>query len=313
MIPYSRQNINKNDVNAVVKTLKSNFLTQGGKVNQFERDLIKYTNAKYCLTLNSCTSALHIACLSLGLKKNDIAWTSPISFVASANCAKYCGSKVDFVDINLSTGLISIAALKAKLILAKKNNKLPKVLIVVHFAGQSCEMDAIYDLSKKYKFKIIEDAAHSLGGEYKKNKIGSCKYSDITVLSFHPVKSITTGEGGAILTNSKKLFEVSQALRSHGITRKRENLNLKNKENWYYEMKTLGYNYRMSDIAASLGITQLKRLDKFVKKRNSIAIRYIKYLKNTDLSFLEILPSNKSSYHLFVIQFGKGEKQRNYF
>ena len=303
MIPYSRQNINSKDILEVKKILKSNYLTQGEKVPKFEKLVSKFTKSNYAVAVNSASSALHIACVALNIKKNDIVWTVPNTFVASANCAIHCGAIVDFVDIDPNNWNISISELEKKLRLAKRKNKLPKLLIPVHFAGLPTEQEKIWKLSKKYKFKIIEDASHSIGAKYKNELSGSCKWSDITVFSFHPVKIITTGEGGMALTNNKKLAEKMRILRTNGISQ----LNFLFKKNkilpWYYEHITPGFNYRMNDISAALGISQFKRLKKFVKKRNLIALKYKKYFRGLPLKFQKIDKNFYSSYHLFPIQF----------
>jgi dTDP-4-amino-4,6-dideoxygalactose transaminase len=257
MIPYSKQKILAEDIQAVTKILKSDYLTQGPTVINFESRIADYVNSKYSIAVNSATSGLHIACLALGLSDGDIVWTSPISFVASSNCALYCGANIDFVDIDRETLNMSIPALEKKLIDAKQSKKLPKIIIPVHMAGQSCDMKELFKLSKKYGFKIIEDASHAIGGEYRNKKIGSCFYSHACVFSFHPVKIITTFEGGIVTTNDHKLAVKMAALRSHGIV----NQNFKNKKNeglWYYEQQSLGFNYRMSEIEAALGISLLK-------------------------------------------------------
>lgn len=302
IIPYGRQNINQNDINNVISVLKSDFLTQGPVVMAFEKELAKFANSKYAVTVNSATSALHIACLTLGLKKGDILWTSPISFVASSNCALYCEAEVDFVDICPHTYNMSIIELEKKLIKAKKLNKLPKIVIPVHLAGQSCDMEKIFLLSKKYNFRIIEDASHAIGGKYKGKNIGNCTYSDITIFSFHPVKIITTGEGGAILTNHEELCGKAQQLRSHGITRNPAEMSKPIDGPWYYEQIDLGFNYRITDLQAALGLSQLKRISTFIKRRYQIVALYNKLLANTNL----ILPhqdiKTKSSYHLYIIR-----------
>ncbi len=311
MIPYSRQLISQNDIKNVTKVLNSKLITQGKKVEEFENKLSKYCNAKFAVTANSATSALHIGCISLGLKKNDYLWTVPNTFVASSNCALYCGAKVDFVDIDPSTNNISLIELKKKLNLAKIKKKLPKVIVVVHFGGHPCNLKEIKNLSKKYKFKIIEDASHALGAKYKKEKIGSCKYSDITVFSFHPVKSITTAEGGAALTNNKKLYEEMSMLRTHGITKDKTKFKYKNKnEPWYFEQQILGFNYRMNEIEAALGISQLKSLDLFIKKRNKIAKIYDKHLSNLPITTPIKQIETVSSYHLYTIRIRKGDRKK---
>jgi UDP-4-amino-4,6-dideoxy-N-acetyl-beta-L-altrosamine transaminase len=306
-IPYSKQHINKDDISAVAKALKGNFITQGPNIISFENQVKKFTGAKYAVAVNSATSALHISCIALGLKKNDILWTSANTFVASANCALYCGAKIDLVDIDPETFNIDINVLERKLIKSKKNNTLPKILVPVAFAGLSCEMDQIKFLSKKYKFNILEDASHAFGGVYKGSKVGSCIYSDITVFSFHAVKILTTGEGGMALTNNLKLAKKLTLLRSHGITRSqslfKDKANIRNK--WYYEQQYLGYNYRITDFQSALGISQLKRVNKFIQKRNWIADFYKKELRKLPLIFQRIPDKILSSYHLFIIQFKK--------
>ena len=308
IIPYGRQDINQEDIDSVVEVLKSDFLTQGPVIHRFEKAISNYCGAKYTIAVNSNTSGLHLACLALGVSDKDWVWTSPISFVASANCAKYCGAKIDFIDIDKETFNISVDYLKIKLEKAKKENKLPKVIIPVHLCGQSCDMKAINELSKIYGFKIIEDAAHAIGGEYNGKKIGSCEYSDVAVFSFHPVKIITTGEGGAVLTNNKNLATKIQRLRSHGITRDPKEMTNIPDGMWYYQQLELGLNYRMTDIQAALGLSQLKRLDEFVIRRHEIAKLYEKLLINKDI----IKPSQSSncysSYHLYVIRVKKSSK-----
>ncbi len=300
VIPYGKQNINQDDINSVISVLKSDFITQGPEIENFENKLTNYTKAKYCTAVNSATSALHISCLALGLTKNDIAWTSPNSFVASSNCALYCGAKIDFVDIDEKTYNICPVLLEEKLKIAKKQRKLPKIVIVVHFSGQSCDMEKIKALSDEYGFKIIEDASHAVGGSYLNHKIGSCKFSDITVFSFHPVKVITTAEGGVALTNNKEIDHKLNLLRSHGNTRDKKQMGNK-KDAWYYEQIDLGFNYRMTDIQAALGSSQLKRLDLFIKKRHQIAQKYNQLLKNLPIN-LPFQNSNQySSFHLYVI------------
>lgn len=302
-IPYGKQNLSKNDINAVITVLKSEFLTQGPLTHEFEKSISNYCGVKYGVATNSATSALHIACLALDVGPGDIVWTSPISFVASANCALFCGAKIDFVDIDSLTFNMSINALKDKLSQAEKNGTLPKVIIPVHFAGQSCEMSEIYKLSEKYKFKIIEDASHAIGGKYKDIPIGSCKYSDITIFSFHPVKIITTGEGGMAMTNNDEVFQRMSRLRSHGITRDPGEMVGKIEGAWLYQQLDLGFNYRMSDMEAALGLSQLTRLDEFVSTRNALAINYDHLLSSmTGLIPQKILNVCKSSYHLYTVR-----------
>lgn len=302
MIPYSTQTIDKKDIIAVIKTLKSQFLTQGPQIKKFEKLISQQVGAKYVSAVNSATSALHISCLALGFKKNDILWTTPNTFVASANCALHIGGKVDFVDIDYKTSNIDVKLLEKKLILAKKKNKLPKIVVPVHFAGYPTEQDKIYKLAKKFKFKILEDASHSIGARYKGEKVGSCKWSDITVFSFHPVKIITTFEGGAAITNNKKIYEKLKLYSNHGITKNIDRFVGKKKQAWQYEQQLLGFNFRMSDVSASIGISQIKKLNQFVLKRNKIAQFYEKFL---DKKFLILPTRNKnylSSYHLYVIK-----------
>tara|TARA_B100000470_G_C19781786_1_gene387996 strand:- start:317 stop:1465 length:1149 start_codon:yes stop_codon:yes gene_type:complete len=302
MIPYSRQNIDKKDVKSVTKVLNSDFLTQGPMVQKFENNIKIICKSKYASAVNSATSALHLSCLSLGLKKNDYLWTSPISFVASSNCGLYCGARIDFIDINIKNFNIDILKLKHKLEIAKKRNKLPKILVVVHMGGLSCDMFSIKRLSNKYGFKIIEDASHCVGSKYNGYPAGSCKYSDLSVLSFHPVKIITTGEGGMILTNNKNLDKKIKILRTSGINKNVDKKKIKKEGDWYYEQQMLGYNYRMSDIAAALGISQLKKLQNFIKQRNQIALNYRNFLKNLPIEFQHVNKKSLSSYHLFIIR-----------
>ena len=301
MIPYGKHEITKKDISAIEKVLKSKFITQGVHVPKFENSVSSIVSSKYAVAVNSATSALHIACLALGIKKGDLVWTSAISFVASANCAKYCDADVDFLDIDRDTFNISIDLLKIKLVKAKKNNRLPKLIIVVHMCGQSCEMKQIKKLSKIYGFQIIEDASHALGGKYDKFSVGSCKYSDITIFSFHPVKIITSGEGGMVTTNKKFIYDKLTYFRTHGITRNR-NLMTQNDGFWHYEQIDLGYNYRMTDIAAALGNSQLSRLGQYVKKRNKLAAIYNEMLKDLPLELPKIQKKIISTYHLYVIR-----------
>lgn len=309
MINYGRQFIDRGDLASVKKTLKSNWLTTGPEVGKFEKLIGKKVGVKYVSAVNSATSALHISCLALGLSKNDILWTSSNTFVSSANCGLYCGAKIDLVDINKETYNINVESLIKKLIIAKNKNKLPKILIVVHFAGQPCEMNEIFKLSKKYNFKIIEDASHALGSRYQGTNIGDCKFSDITVFSFHPVKIITTGEGGAATTKSKQLNDKLKSFRSHGIFGD-QNKNKKElkKRPWMFYQEKLGYNYRLTDIQASLGISQLKKIDFFLKKRNEIANIYNKNFKNLPIVLPRQLPGTFSTYHLYVVLILRNKK-----
>ena len=302
MIPYGKQDINQSDIEAVIAVLKSDFLTQGPQVPLFEKNVSNYCNAQYGVAVNSATSALHVACLALGLGKDDWLWTSPNSFVASANCGLYCGAKVDFVDIDPKTYNLSVEELKKKLIQAKKDNKLPKIVIPVHFAGQSCDMQSIHKLSKEYGFKILEDASHAIGGKYLDKPIGGCQYSDITVFSFHPVKIITTAEGGLATTNQKELAEKMQLFRAHGITREPKLMTKKTEGGWYYQQVELGFNYRMNDLQAALGIAQMKRLDKFITIRHSLKQRYDELLKDLPLITPAQSLDSYSSLHLYPVQ-----------
>ena len=310
MIPYSTQKIDNKDIKAVVSVLKSPFLTQGPIVEKFENEISKKFQSKYSLATNSATSALHIACLALGVKEGDSVWTSPISFVASSNCVLMCGGKVDFIDINERTFNIDPELLEKKLEIAKIKKNLPKIIILVHFSGQPCNLEAIYKLKKKYDFKIIEDASHATGSKYKNNYIGNCKYSDIAIFSFHPVKIITTGEGGALLTNNKKIYSIAKLLRSHGITREKNALANKKMGSWFYEQKILGFNYRMSDINAALGLSQLEKIDVYINKRRKLASRYNEKINHENI----VLPYQDkdcySSFHLYVIKINlKGVKK----
>ena len=302
MIPYGRQEITQDDIEAVNKVLKSDFLTQGPVLPQFEEVVANYCFVKYGVATNSATSALHIACLSLGLGKGDHFWTSPNSFVASANCGLYCGAKVDFVDIDEKTYNMSVAELEKKLIQAKKDNKLPKIVIPVHFAGQSCDMKKISSLSREYGFSIIEDAAHAIGGKYLDKSIGSCQYSDITVFSFHPVKIITTAEGGLATTNSQELAEKMRLLRSHGVTRNPDLMTKEPEGVWYYQQIDLGFNYRMTELQAALGISQIQRLDDFVARRNILRERYDKLLDGMTLVKPTQFEDSLSAMHLYPIK-----------
>jgi UDP-4-amino-4,6-dideoxy-N-acetyl-beta-L-altrosamine transaminase len=301
-IPYGRQNIDENDISSVVNVLKGDFITQGDKVPEFEKLIAEKFSCKYAIAVNSATSALHIACLALEVGDNDIVWTTANSFVASSNCALYCGAQIDFIDIDISTYNLSLEKLEEKLLEAKKANKLPKVLIAVHFAGHPCDMQKIMELSLEYKFKIMEDASHAIGSRIESDPIGCCKWSDITIFSFHPVKIMTTGEGGMALTNSKKLDRKMKLLRSHGITRDPDLLLNKDRiAPWYYEQQLLGFNYRMTDIQASLGISQLEKVDSFVEKRNEIAAYYYDSLSDLNIKIPEIPKGFYSAFHLFVI------------
>ena len=309
MIPYGRQDINEDDIQAVVDVLKSDFLTQGPMVPAFEKAVSDYCHVRFSVAVNSATSALHIACLALGVGKGDIVWTSPISFVASANCALYCGAEVDFVDIDPFTYNISIDCLSEKLQEAEKLGKLPKVVIPVHLAGQPCDMEKIHKLSLQYGFKIIEDASHAIGAKYKNKPVGNCEFSDITVFSFHPVKIITTGEGGMAVTNNEVLAKHLRLLRSHGISNNLLDMQMRPvNEIWNYQQIILGFNYRMTDIQAALGISQMKKLDDFVARRRLIADIYDEKLAHLPLQLSEYLPEAYSAHHLYVIRIKKNKK-----
>jgi len=300
-IPYGRQTISEEDIKSVTDVLRSDWLTQGPDIEVFEKAVAEYCGAPYAVAVNSATSALHIACLAAGLGPGDILWTSPNTFVASANCALYCGASVDFVDIDPLTGNIGVDALERKLEKAALEDKLPKVVIPVHFAGQSCEMEAISGLAGRYGFTIIEDASHAIGGRYKDTVVGGCAFSQMTVFSFHPVKIITTGEGGMVLTGNKTLYEKLVRLRSHGITRNPEFMQGGSQGPWYYQQIELGYNFRMTDIQAALGTSQLRRIDEFVRRRNELADRYDSLLRDMPLTTLQRRPDTYSACHLYVI------------
>lgn len=301
-IPYGRQNITTEDINAVVEVLESDFLTQGPKVPEFEEAIKTQCNVKFAFAMNSATSALHAACLALGVGKGDLVWTTPITFVASANCALYCGASIDFVDIDPNTYNLSTQALKDKLQAAKSKGQLPKVVIPVHLCGQPCDMEGIYELSKEYGFSIIEDASHAIGGKYKDEPIGNCQYSDITVFSFHPVKIITTAEGGVATTNSEDLAQKLDLLRSHGITRDPELMTHEPDGPWYYQQIDLGFNYRMTELQAALGSSQIKRLNDINESRHRIANRYNDKLANLSVIAPYQIQEGHSGLHLYVIR-----------
>jgi UDP-4-amino-4,6-dideoxy-N-acetyl-beta-L-altrosamine transaminase len=301
LIPYGRHDISSSDIDAVVSVLKSDNLTQGPVVPLFEATLADFVGAKYAVAVNSATSALHIACLALDLGQGDWLWTTPITFVASANCGLYCGAQVDFVDIDLRTYNICSDSLEKKLQIAAKEDALPKVVVVVHLCGQPCDMAEIYALSKRYGFKIIEDASHAIGAKYQDKLIGDCSYSDITIFSFHPVKIITAGEGGVALTNSEDLARKMILFRSHGITRDEAAMNRKSDGPWYYEQICLGYNYRMTDILAALGLSQLKRLGDNISQRHVLARRYDQMLSALPLLVPFHSHDRRSAMHLYVV------------
>lgn len=322
MIYYGKQNISQEDIAAVEAVLKSDFLTQGPAIERFEKKVAEYCGAKYAVAVTNATSALHIACRAAGLGKGDMLWTSPNTFVASANCGLYCGADVDFVDINPATYNMSVTRLAEKLALAEQAEKeaaavdktaadgrqtkvrlqLPKAVVPVDFAGQSCEMEEIHRLSKQYGFTVIEDASHGIGATYKDTRIGCGKYADMTVFSFHPVKIVTTGEGGMVLTNDADLYEKLVLLRSHGITREPHLMQHESHGPWYYEQVDLGYNYRMTDIQAALGASQMDRLGEFLARRRALAARYNELLQGLPLILPYQHPDTNSSWHIYVVR-----------
>ncbi|MBP9941931.1 MAG: UDP-4-amino-4,6-dideoxy-N-acetyl-beta-L-altrosamine transaminase [Comamonas sp.] len=302
MIRYGQQDITRADIDAVIDVLKSVHLTQGPNIPAFEHSVMAHTGAKHAVAVNSATSALHIACMALDLGPGDWLWTTPNTFVASANCALYCGAQVDFVDIDPRTYNLCPQKLEAKLIAAEKAGKLPKIVVPVHLTGQPCDMAAIHALGLQYGFKIVEDASHAIGGQYKGEPIGNGRYSDITVFSFHPVKIITTAEGGMALTNSDELAQRLGLLRSHGITRDPALMTEPMHGPWYYQQVTLGYNYRMTDMQAALGVSQMTRLNRYVERRHEIAQRYNELLADLPLTLPWQHPDSYSAYHLYVIR-----------
>jgi UDP-4-amino-4,6-dideoxy-N-acetyl-beta-L-altrosamine transaminase len=302
LIPYGRQSISEADVEAVVNILRSDFLTQGPAIPAFEEGIAQYCGVDHAVAVNSATSALHIACLALGVGPGDCVWTSPVTFVASANCALYCGAKVDFIDIDPATYNLSIEALSEKLERAAREGGLPKLVIPVHMAGQPCDMAAIKALGDRYGFRIIEDASHAVGALYRGQPVGGCQFSDITVFSFHPVKIITTIEGGVALTQNPELAKRMELLRSHGVTRDAAQMEDEPHGQWYYEQVDLGFNYRMTDVQAALGSSQLKRLDSFIERRRYLASRYDEALSGLPLSKPWQHPDTASSYHLYIVR-----------
>jgi len=301
-IPYGRQDITQSDIDSVVSVLQSDHLTQGPVVPKFEQTVASHCGTTHALAVNSATSALHIACLALGLGPGDLLWTSPITFVASANCGLYCGAQVDFVDIDSRTYNLCPVALERKLEQAKREGNLPKVVVAVHLCGQPCDMQAIHALAARYGFKIIEDASHAIGGRYKGGPIGNCQYSDITVFSFHPVKIITTAEGGMVLTNSAELANKMALFRSHGITRDPQQMTHEPDGPWYYQQIELGFNYRMTELQAALGVSQMARLDQYVARRHQLAHRYDVLLATLPVTTPWQHPDSYSGLHLYVIR-----------
>lgn len=312
-IPYGRQDITQADIDAVVSVLQSDFLTQGPMVPKFEQAVASYCGTTHALAVNSATSALHIACLALGLGDGDWLWTSPITFVASVNCGLYCGAQVDFVDIDPKTYNICPQALACKLEKAEREGRLPKVVVPVHLCGQPCDMQAVHALAQRYGFKIIEDASHAIGGKYKDEPIGNCRYSDITVFSFHPVKIITTAEGGMCLTNSADLANKMGLFRSHGITRDPAQMTHATDGPWYYQQIELGYNYRMTELQAALGVSQMTRLNDYVTRRHQLARRYDTLLANLPVTTPWQHPASYSGLHLYPIRLQLEKIQKNHF
>ena len=302
MIPYGRQAIDEDDIKAVLSVMRADYLTQGPLVPDFEDKLSEKIGVPYSVVVNSATSALHIACMALGLERGDYLWTSPISFVASANCAIYCGANVDFVDIDPETYLLCPSKLEEKLQIAERHGRLPKIVVAVHLAGQPCEMKKIHKLANKYGFLIIEDASHAIGSYYDGEPVGNCRFSDVTVFSFHPVKIITSAEGGAALTKNENLAKKMQILRTHGVTREKNLFNEKEFGSWYYEQIHLGYNYRMTEIQAALGISQLRKLDSFVSRRRNLSSRYDDKLSALPLKLPWQHPDGISARHLYMVQ-----------
>lgn len=302
MIPYGRQDITESDIEAVVGVLRSDFLTQGPCVPLFEKQVAEYCGAAHGVAVNSATSALHIACLALGVGPGDVVWTSPVTFVASANCARYCGADVDFVDIDPGTYNMSVAALAVKLEEAERQGRLPKVVIPVHMCGQSCDMGAIQALSRRYGFRVIEDASHAIGGRYDGRPVGGCRFSDITVFSFHPVKIITTAEGGLATTNQPELAHRMALLRSHGITRDPADMEGDSQGPWYYQQVDLGFNYRITELQAALGVSQMDRLDGYVARRHVLAERYDRLLADYPVMLPVRDEKTYSAFHLYVIR-----------
>lgn len=313
MIPYGRQDISDEDIEAVAAVLRSDFLTQGPAIPAFERAVADHCGVSHAVAVSSATAALHIGCLALSVGPGDLVWTSPITFVASANCALYCGADVDFVDVDPSNWNMSVDRLEEKLEAARSAGRLPKVVIPVHLAGQSCDMAAIYDLSRRYGFRIIEDASHAVGARYRGEPVGNCRYSDIAVFSFHPVKIVTTAEGGVALTNDPALADAMALLRTHGITREQERMEGESHGPWYYEQVELGFNYRMTDMQAALGASQMTKVESFVKLRRAIAKRYDEAFANQPFAVQWQHPDSDSSYHLYIIRLHDTARRRGVF
>ncbi len=302
MIPYGRQSIDDDDIAAVVEALRSDFITQGPAIEEFERTVAEYCGVKHAVAVSNGTAALHVAVLAAGLRAGERLWTSPITFVASANCARYVGADVDFVDIDPDTLNLDPVALAEKLERAAAEGTLPKVVIPVHFGGQSCDMDRISELAERYGFTVIEDASHAIGGSWNGDKVGSCARSWMTTFSFHPVKIVTTAEGGMVTTNDEDIAERLKLFRTHGVTRDTSLMRNPSEGGWYYEQVELGYNYRLTDIQAALGTSQMRRIDGFVERRNELAARYAELLSGLPLDVQQVLPAAHSAYHLFVVR-----------
>ena len=311
MIYYGKQSIDEADVQSVVEVLNSDFLTQGPVLEQFEKKVAQYCGAKYAVAVTNATSALHIACRAAGLGERDVLWTSPITFTASANCGRYCGADVDFVDIDAATYNMSVDELAKKLRKAKADGRLPKVVVPVHLAGQSCDMKRIHELSVEYGFTVLEDASHAIGADYLDTKVGSCAYSDMTVFSFHPVKIITTGEGGMVLTNNADLYKRLCLYRSHGITRDASLMTQEADGPWYYQQIDLGYNYRMTELQAALGFSQMDRLDEFVARRRYLVSRYNELLQDLPVVTPHVLEGANPSWHLYMVRVDFGRAKLN--
>ena len=310
MIPYGRQSISEEDIAAVVAVLRSDWITQGPSIEAFEQALAGYCGVEHSVAVANATGALHLACLAMGVGPGDTVWTSPNTFLASANCALYCGAQVDFVDIDPATYNMSVSVLERKLAQAAADGALPAVVIPVHFAGQSCDMAAIGALAREYGFKVIEDASHAVGADYQSGKVGNCAHSDATVFSFHPVKILTTGEGGMVMTNNALLNQTLRRLRSHGVTRDPVDMQAGNEGAWYYEQIVLGYNYRITDIQAALGLSQLKRLDAFVTRRRELAARYDSLLSDLPVTLPAQAKYGRSAYHLYPVGVACDQRRR---
>jgi UDP-4-amino-4,6-dideoxy-N-acetyl-beta-L-altrosamine transaminase len=301
-VPYGRQDIDAEDIAAVEAVLRADWLTQGPTIERFERCVADYVGAAFACAVNSATSGLHLACRALGLGPGDVLWTVPNTFVASANAALYCGAKVDFVDIDPQTCNLSIDALAGKLAAAEREKRLPKALVAVHFAGLSCDMAEIAKLAQRYRFRVIEDAAHAIGGDYQGQKIGNCAYADIAVFSFHPVKIITSAEGGMLVTNDPALHQAVSLLRSHGVTRDPALMDRAAEGDWYYQQIDLGFNYRLTDVHAALGLSQMRRIDEFVARRRVLADRYDRLLSDFPVILAPRDTKANSAWHLYVVQ-----------